>query len=117
MNAKRKAQIRAEHDRRISRLPEWLQNVDDYVTYRLTHDAPRHRDADEWIQHGADMLTKIQQLLDVQEIMRDALIDAERTIGALLADTTIPAVVRGAALSKLENVRGAIAKARHPLEE
>ena len=67
MNAKRKAQIRAEHDRRISRLPEWLQNVDDYVTYRLTHDVPRHRDADEWIQHGADMLTKIQQLLDVQE--------------------------------------------------
>ena len=54
----------------LRRLPDWLNDIDEYVVHRLTNDAPLRRDAEMWIEHGADMLTKIKQQIDENAELR-----------------------------------------------
>lgn len=46
----------------MSELPKWLQDVNEWVEHRLTHDEPLERDGEMWVEHGSDMLAKIRQL-------------------------------------------------------
>lgn len=54
----------------MGKLPDWLQEVEDFCCYCIEHSTPRSKAADMWVEHGGDMLTKIKQLLAEVERLR-----------------------------------------------
>ena len=64
-------------------LPEWLQGCERFVDECVLKTTPRGVAADMWIEHGADMITKIRQLLAERNQLAQRVDELEREIEQL----------------------------------
>lgn len=91
-----------EHDLAFPRITmaDWLTEIQDFIFQCLTKPTPRGKAADMWIEHAADMLLKIAQLLVANANLlrtKDAGESALRSIAAAagLPEGTGPEEVAG----------------------